>query len=76
MNGAGGGDLNSFDDPIPGSMARFSDDHGAMFIDATQTEIVFRFVTRTGLVVDEYTLGGGAGKSAVEPEPLVGVGSP
>lgn len=56
VNGAGGDDLYGFTDPVPGSQVRYSDDHGAMLVDASDTAITFQFITRTGQVIDRYTL--------------------
>ena len=36
---------------------RYNADYGAMRIDSTNTSITFTFVTRTGVVVDSYTIG-------------------
>jgi tartrate-resistant acid phosphatase type 5 len=42
--------------PVQGSKVRFNDDYGAMFVVADEHQITFSFVTRTGEIVDEYTL--------------------
>jgi hypothetical protein len=41
---------------VRGSEVRYNDDHGAMLVVADQQQITFSFVTRSGVVVDEYTL--------------------
>jgi hypothetical protein len=41
---------------VRGSEVRYNDDHGAMLVVADQQRITFSFVTRNGVVVDEYTL--------------------
>ena len=56
VNGLGGGGRYWFDDPLPGSAVRFSDDHGAMFVTASEEKITFEFVTQAGEWVDVYTL--------------------
>jgi hypothetical protein len=58
VNGAGGARLYEFDDAeiIPGSIVRYNDDHGAMFVEAGAGRIVFRFVTVGGETVDEFVL--------------------
>lgn len=43
-------------DPQPGSQCVFSEDEGAMLIEADGERIDFRFVTSEGLVVDAHTL--------------------
>lgn len=42
--------------PVDGSEVRYSADYGAMRVDATQTRIEFRFITRNGTLVDYYKL--------------------
>ena len=42
--------------PVRGSEVRFNGDYGAMFVVADERGITFSFVTRAGLVVDEYAL--------------------
>jgi hypothetical protein len=56
VNGLGGAPRYLFGPPIAGSQVRFSDDHGAMRVDATDSQISFRFFTRAGVLVDTYTL--------------------
>jgi hypothetical protein len=42
--------------PVEGSQVRYSADHGAMLVEATRTEIEFRFITRDGALIDSYAL--------------------
>ncbi|HKE02135.1 MAG TPA: metallophosphoesterase, partial [Planctomycetota bacterium] len=56
VNGVGGQMLYEFLEPVSGSQARFNSDFGAMLVEATATAATFTFVTRTGIVMDVYTL--------------------
>lgn len=57
IDGLGGESIDTFSSTIqPGSQVRYNGDYGAMRIDATDTQIQFQFVTRTGQVIDTYTL--------------------
>jgi hypothetical protein len=56
VNGLGGAARYEFRAPLAGSQVRFQADHGAMRVQATEQQIAFEFVTRTGAVVDRYTL--------------------
>ena len=42
--------------PVSGSVARYNADYGAMIVDADSDALAMRFVTRTGNVVDSFTL--------------------
>ena len=57
VKGAGGYSLYGFATPVPGSAVRYNMDHGAMLVEVTRTEAVFRFITRGGAVVDTFTVG-------------------
>jgi hypothetical protein len=57
VNGAGGHSLYGFAAPVPGSAVRYNLDHGAMLVEVTRTEAVFRFIARGGGVVDTFTVG-------------------
>ncbi len=59
INGIGGAELYKFDRILPESQARFNQDYGAMRVEANGTTMKFQMYTRTGLLVDEYTLGQG-----------------
>jgi tartrate-resistant acid phosphatase type 5 len=56
VNGLGGLGRYEFKDILPGSAVRYNSDYGAMRVEAKTTEIKFEFITRTGDVVDVYTL--------------------
>ena len=58
VNGLGGSSQYSFGTPVAGSQVRYRDDYGAMLVVATDTSINFQFISRTGVVIDSYTLGG------------------
>ena len=57
VNGAGGASLYTFGTPAPGSEVRYSSDYGAMLIEASEASVTFQFITRTGLIIDTYTIG-------------------
>jgi tartrate-resistant acid phosphatase type 5 len=54
VNGAGGAFLSGFGEIDPNSRFRDAENNGALLIDATDTGITFRFVSRDGNIVDEY----------------------
>ena len=56
INGSGGGDLRDWDDIVAGSEVRFCDDHGAMLVEASSDSITFQFISRTGEVIDTYSI--------------------
>lgn len=56
INGLGGGAIYHFDQIDPASQARFNADYGAMLVEANETSIVFQFITRTGEVIDTFSL--------------------
>ncbi|MCB9143784.1 MAG: metallophosphoesterase [Anaerolineales bacterium] len=58
VNGIGGAELYPFWNILPESQVRFSDDYGAMRVEANDTTMKIQMFTRTGLLVDEYILGG------------------
>jgi hypothetical protein len=57
VNGLGGSSIHSFGTPITGSVVRYNSDYGAMLVNASSSSITFQFITRTGAVIDTYTLG-------------------
>jgi tartrate-resistant acid phosphatase type 5 len=58
INGLGGDILGTFlETPVSGSQVRYSDDHGAMLVNASDTAITFKLFSRTDGLVDTYTLG-------------------
>lgn len=56
VNGLGGRSLYGFGEPLPESIIRYNADYGAMLVEATETWITFYFVTRTGELIDSYTI--------------------
>ena len=54
--GLGGESLGSFSTAISGSMVRYGSDYGALKVTASSTNLTFRFITRTGTVIDTYSL--------------------
>jgi tartrate-resistant acid phosphatase type 5 len=56
VNGAGGAWVSHFGVSDPNSQFRYSEDNGAMLVDAGARRITFRFVNRHGRIVDEYAL--------------------
>jgi hypothetical protein len=56
VNGLGGNNIYAFGTPLPGSQVRYNDDYGAMLVEASESQIVFQFIARTGAVIDTYTL--------------------
>ncbi|MEI7731237.1 MAG: metallophosphoesterase [Verrucomicrobiota bacterium] len=57
INGLGGGRKDTFfTEPVPGSAMRYSAEHGAMRIDATETNLVLRFINWQGQTQDRYEL--------------------
>jgi hypothetical protein len=58
VNGLGGAEIrNTYKPGIEsGSAIHWAGDYGAMKVDATDTVITFKFVTRSGQTIDTYTL--------------------
>jgi tartrate-resistant acid phosphatase type 5 len=57
VNGLGGAGRYEFLHHVDGSLVRYNSDYGAMRVEATETEIMFEFITRTGVVVDSFEMG-------------------
>ncbi len=56
VNGLGGASLYNFGTPVAGSQVRYNGDYGAMFVIVNNAQMIFQFVTRTGVVIDTYTV--------------------
>jgi len=56
VNGLGGRSIYSIDGVIAGSQVRYNGDYGAMVVDADAHTLRFRFLTRTGALIDDYSL--------------------
>ena len=54
VNGAGGAKLYPLGTPIPGSQAGYDDDHGAMLVEASESQVNFQFINRSGQIIDTY----------------------
>jgi hypothetical protein len=60
VDGLGGEpEISSFDVIDPGSQVRYNADFGAMLVTADAGQIQFQFVTRTGALIDSYTISAG-----------------
>jgi tartrate-resistant acid phosphatase type 5 len=57
VDGLGGETITGFASPITGSQVRYAGDYGAMLVDASSTSVTFTFTTRTGQLIDSYTIG-------------------
>src|SRR5690606_16766534 len=55
-NGLGGDSTGRFSSAISGSVARFGSNYGAVLATVSQTSITFQFTTRSGLIIDTYTM--------------------
>lgn len=56
VNGAGGKDLYPMGDPVDGSVRRFDQKHGALFLTATSTALTGEFRSTDGALVDRFVL--------------------
>jgi len=56
VNGAGGYSLYDFGAAVQGSVVRYNSHHGAMLIEVDRSGAVCRFVTRSGTVIDTFTI--------------------
>jgi hypothetical protein len=56
VNGLGGNVAYPFGEPVVGSAVRFNAEVGAMLVEANHQQIIFSFITSTGLIVDSYNL--------------------
>ena len=58
VNGLGGStSIHSFGSPVTGSVVRYNNDFGAMLTNASSSQMSFQFITRTGAVIDSFSLG-------------------
>ena len=58
VNGLGGMQtLYNFNTPVAGSQVRYNANHGALLVDATDVYATFKFITRSGIVIDTFSLG-------------------
>jgi hypothetical protein len=56
VNGAGGHSHYAFLTTVPGSVIQYNADFGALLVDVDRKGAVFRFITRTGVVIDTTTI--------------------
>lgn len=56
VDGAGGQSLYTIGAPIAGSVVQYDADYGALFVTADSNAITFEFTTRTGNLIDSYTI--------------------
>jgi hypothetical protein len=56
VDGLAGESIDSWTGVDAGSLVRYNGDYGAMQVDATDTSISFKFITRTGALIDTYTI--------------------
>jgi tartrate-resistant acid phosphatase type 5 len=56
VNGLGGESTYSFGTPVAGSEVRYSDDYGAMLCEVYNDSLNLQFISRSGLIIDNYTL--------------------
>jgi hypothetical protein len=56
VNGLGGDEIHAIGTPVAGSQVRYNGDFGALLIEATSSQITFRFVSRVGQVIDISSL--------------------
>jgi hypothetical protein len=56
VNGLGGAEIHAIGTPAPGSQMRYNGDFGALLVEATSSQITFRFVSRASKVIDVSTL--------------------
>jgi len=56
INGLGGGQLDELHEESPESLIRFSGEHGGMFVEASDKELSFKFITISGRIIDKFLL--------------------
>lgn len=56
VNGLGGGAIYDFGEILDSSQVRFNSDYGAMLVTADAAQINFQFITRAGVLIDNYTI--------------------
>jgi hypothetical protein len=56
VNGAGGYSRYAFITTVRGSAVRYNSDFGAMLVEVDRKGAVFKFISRTGVVVDTHTV--------------------
>jgi hypothetical protein len=56
VNGAGGYAMYSFGPPVAGSLVRYNADHGALLVEVSTSTANFKFINRSGNVVDAFAI--------------------
>lgn len=56
VDGLGGANRYEFTTPVAGSIVRYNSDWGAMKVSETQSGLLFQFYTRTGILIDSYSI--------------------
>ena len=56
VNGLGGKSIYSFLAPIPESLVRYNDNYGAMFIESSNSEMIFKFINVNGFLIDSFKI--------------------
>ena len=69
VSGLGGRSVYAFGVPASGSVVRYNSDYGAMLVEASECAIEFRFVTRTGVVVDSFSQARACASPSSTPTP-------
>ena len=69
INGLGGDEVAPLGGGSSPATARYSSDYGAMRAEATESNLVFHFITRSGVVADTFVLGGPLGSPAILSQP-------
>ncbi len=69
VNGLGGDDIAGFGGGASAAAVRYSGDYGAMRAEATESNLVFHFITRNGAVIDTLAMGGPLGSPAILSHP-------
>jgi tartrate-resistant acid phosphatase type 5 len=54
IDGAGGNGLYNFGDTAPESMFRYNANYGGMLVTASQSDMLFEFYNRVGVLIDSY----------------------
>jgi tartrate-resistant acid phosphatase type 5 len=67
VDGLGGASIGPFYTPIPGDQVRYSADYGALLVDASASSMTFQFITRTGQVIDSFTIDTGTPAAGASP---------
>ena len=61
VNGLGGKSRYEFVKAVSGSQVRYNADYGAMLVEADNAHIVFKFYSRSGVLIDVYTISADSG---------------